>query len=47
MQRQFPEFPPSALEFLKSEIAKASNKCADTADGLPDMLADYIRESNS
>ncbi|EET7501958.1 terminase small subunit, partial [Escherichia coli] len=23
MQRQFPEFPPSALEFLKSEIAKA------------------------
>ncbi|EKJ2317386.1 terminase small subunit, partial [Escherichia coli] len=22
MQRQFPEFPPSALEFLKSEIAK-------------------------
>ncbi|EGB6609374.1 terminase small subunit [Escherichia coli] len=47
MQRQFPEFPPSALEFLKSEIAKASNKCADTADGLPDMLTDYIRESNS
>lgn len=47
MQRQFPEMTPSMLDFLKKSIAKAANRCASTAEGLPEMLDEYIRQSGS
>lgn len=47
MQRQFPDMTPSMLDFLKKSIAKAANRCASTAEGLPEMLDEYIRQSGS
>jgi len=45
MQRQFPELSPAMLDVLRADIARASNQCASTAEGLPDMLDDYRRET--
>ncbi|CAH3738327.1 terminase small subunit [Citrobacter freundii] len=45
MQRQFPELTPSMLDFLKTDIAKAANRCASTAEKLPEMLDEYLRQS--
>lgn len=45
MQRQFPELTPSILDFLKTDIAKAANRCASTAEKLPEILDEYLRQS--
>ncbi|EMY0768190.1 terminase small subunit, partial [Escherichia coli] len=45
MQRQFPALTPAMLDFLKTDIAKAANRCASTAEKLPEMLDEYLREA--
>jgi len=45
MQRQFPELTPAMLDFLKTDIAKAANRCTSAAEKLPDMMDEYIRQS--
>ncbi|EDJ9088370.1 terminase small subunit [Salmonella enterica subsp. enterica] len=45
VQRQFPAIPPDMLDFLKTQIAKAANRCAAASDKLPELLDEYIRTS--
>ncbi|EGO4198396.1 terminase small subunit [Escherichia coli] len=45
MQRNFPQMPPAMLHGLKREVVKACNASARVADNLPQILADYLKET--
>ncbi|MBB7079383.1 terminase small subunit [Escherichia coli] len=45
MQRNFPQMPPAMLHGIKREVVKACNASARVADNLPQILADYLRET--
>lgn len=45
MQRNFPQMPPAMLHGLKMEVVKACNASARVADNLPQILADYLKET--
>ncbi|EIP7438885.1 terminase small subunit [Escherichia coli] len=45
MQRSFPQIPPAMLDGLKREVVKACNASARVADNLPQILADYLKET--
>ncbi|EOM0380555.1 terminase small subunit, partial [Escherichia coli] len=45
MQRSFPQITPAMLDRLKREVVKACNASARVADNLPQILADYLKET--
>ncbi|EGD0183735.1 terminase [Escherichia coli] len=45
MQRSFPQITPAMLDGLKREVVKACNASARVADNLPQILADYLKET--
>ena len=45
MQRSFPQITPAMLDRLKREVVKACNASAIVADNLPQILADYLKET--
>lgn len=46
MQRRFPDLESRHIEFLKIDVTKARNKAADLAGIIPDLLNEYIAESD-
>ena len=45
MQRSFPQITHAMLDRLKREVVKACNASARVADNLPQILADYLKET--
>lgn len=47
MQRRFPELENRHIEFLKRDVVKAMNKAAATGELVPELLNEYIEQTNS
>ena len=47
MQRRFPELENRHIEFLKRDVVKAMNKAAATGELVPELLNEYIKQTNS
>lgn len=47
MQRRFPELENRHIEFLKRDVIKAMNKAAATGELVPELLNEYIKQTNS
>ena len=47
MQRRFPELENRHIEFLKRDVVNAMNKAAATGELVPELLNEYIEQTNS
>lgn len=46
MQRQFPDLSPRHTDYLKTQVAKSANICARAGDKLPELLSEFIPETD-